>query len=284
MKKIIAFLLALALTGTLVLFCVSFIGRQAIAPAMSEGGAQVSDAVIREERLLAQERVKEQADLYGFEAEPVISLIDDNTLRDLHSQASKWWSVLLQDGEVGDQPTWDTSELEEVIRSDANLSAMEDRNRAESLALSGTESVRKSITRMVLPMRPETIRLGMQKVEKKVDVLNVISFFMGIPWAALALCALLAGLIALLKSRKFNGFLQYIGSALGAAALVMIALVILCLCAGIRPMIQEASEGLAIQYRSTVSGALIRAGGLTAAMAAGCVVCLIRSGKSRKAA
>ena len=49
MKKILLWLLAFALTGTLLLACVSLIGRQVIAPGLQEDGAQVSDAVIREE-------------------------------------------------------------------------------------------------------------------------------------------------------------------------------------------------------------------------------------------
>ena len=282
MKKAVAIILAFLLTGALVLFCVSFIGQQTIAPAMSANGAQVSDAVIREEQQLARERVTELADLYHFDAEPVISLIGEETLRDLHSQASGWWSTLLQNGVIGDKPEWDTIELEEVIGSDPQLSAMEDRDRAEYLTVSGADSVRSSIIRMVFPMRLETIRLGIQKIEKKVDIVSLIHFLMGVPWAALALCVMLAGLIMLLKSRRFSGSLQYIGFALGGATLVMIALAALCLCAGIQPMIREASEGLAIQYRNVASGAVIRTAILTAVMAAGCILCLVRDRKNGK--
>ena len=128
-------------------------------------------------------------------------------------------------------------------------------------------------------MRPQTIRLGLQKIENRVDLPNVIQFFLGVPWASLAACALLAGLIMLLGSRKFTAAEQYIGSALGAAALVLVALMILYLNAGILPMIQEASAGLTIQYRSVVTGTMIRGGILAAAMAAGCVLCL--AGKRR---
>ncbi len=131
-------------------------------------------------------------------------------------------------------------------------------------------------------MRAQTIRLGMQEIGKRVDLPNVISFFLGVPWAALALCALLAGLIALLYSRKGNGSLLYIGSSLGGAAIVLAALLILYLCAGILPMIREASEGLTIQYQNVASGAMIRAGILTAAMAAGCVLCLAKDRKNGK--
>lgn len=284
MKKIIAVLLALLLTGSLVLFCVTFVGRQVLLPAMGENGAQVSDSVIREEYRLARERVTDLASLYGFEAEPVINVITEDTLRELNQQASRWWSSILKDGKTGDELKWNTGELEKVLASDALLNQMEDRDRAEYLAISAVEDIQKSIIRLVLPMRQKIIFLGMQEADKRIDVLNLVSFFMGTPWAALALCALLAGLIALLESRKFKGAAQYIGSSMGAAALVLITLMILYLCAGILPMVQEASAGLAVQYQSVVSETMLRAGILAAALAAGCVLCLILSGKNRKTA
>ena len=70
--------------------------------------------------------------------------------------------------------------------------------------------------------------------------------------------------------------------ALGAAALVLITLIVLYLCAGIQPMVQEASASLAVQYHSVESGAMIRAGILAAALAAGCIICLTVSGKNRE--
>ena len=282
MKKIIAVLLALLLTGSLVLFCVTFVGRQVLLPAMGEEGAPVSDSLIREEQRLVRERITAMADLYHFEAEPVISVITEDTLRDLNQQASLWWSSILKDGKTGEELKWDTSELEKVLESDAVLGQMEDRDRAEYLAISALEDIRKNIIRLVLPMRQKIVFLGMQEADKRIDILNLISFFMGTPWAALALCALLAGLIVMLESRKFKGAVQYIGSALGAAALVLITLIVLYLCAGIQPMVQEASASLAVQYHSVESGAMIRAGILAAALAAGCIICLTVSGKNRE--
>ena len=71
---------------------------------------------------------------------------------------------------------------------------------------------------------------------------------------------------------------------MGGAALVLAALMALYLCAGILPMIREASAGLTIQYRSILSGTMIRAGILTAALAAGCVLCLAPKRKNRESA
>ena len=284
MKKILAVMLAFMLTGTLILFSVSFLGRQIILPAMNEGGAQVSDAVIREEQQLARERVTRLADLYGFDAEPVVSLIGEETLRDLNSQASRWWSTVLQDGTTGESLRWDTRELEQVLASDPRLAANKDPERDEYLEVSAAEDVRNSILRMVLPMRVQVIRLGLQEIGKRIDLPNIITFFLEVPWAALALCALLAGLIALLQGKKFHDAALYIGSAMGGAALVLAALMALYLCAGILPMIREASAGLTIQYRSILSGTMIRAGILTAALAAGCVLCLAPKRKNRESA
>lgn len=284
MKKIIAILLAFLLTGILVLFSVTFLLQQIIQPAMDEDGAQVSSAVIHEEQQLARERITKLADLYGFEAEPVIGLITEETLRDLNSQASRWWSTLLKDGKVSEAPGWDTEELTETLEQDALLNRMDDAERAGYLKQSAAEDISKSIIRMVLPMRLQTLRLGMQKVEKRVDVQNVITFLLGVPWAALALCALLAGLIMLLGSRRFTGTVRYIGYALGAAALVLVALMILYLSAGILPMVREASAGLTIQYRNILSGTMVRAGILAAVMAAGCVLCLAERRRNGKTA
>ena len=284
MKKILAILLAFMLTGTLILFGVTFLGRQVIQPAMNEDGARVSDDVIRQEQQLARERVIKLADLYGFDAEPVISVISEETLRDLNSQTSRWWSTLLRDGKTGEALKWNTSELEQVLASDPRLNGNDSEEREEYLEVSAAEDVRNSILRMVLPMRVQVVRLGMQEAGKRIDLPSVISFFLGVPWAALALCALLAGLIALLQGKKFHDAALYIGSALGGAALVLAALMVLYLCAGILPMIREASAGLTIQYQSVVSGTMIRAGILAAGMAAGCVLCLIGKRKNGKTA
>ena len=74
MRKIIAILLAFLLTGALLLFCMSFLGRQALMPAMTEQGAPVSDELIREEQQLIRERVTSLAELHGFQAEPVCAV------------------------------------------------------------------------------------------------------------------------------------------------------------------------------------------------------------------
>ena len=284
MRKIIAVLLALLLTGTLILFSACFLGRQVILPAMREEGTQTSDAVIREEQKLVQKHVTELAELYGFQAEPVISLISEDTLRNLNAQASLWWSSILKNGQTGNDIRWDTKELERTIAENAAVSERGDAENAEYMAISAAEAVKNSVIRTVLPMRQQIIQLGLQKVGDRIDLPNLITFFMGMPWALLALCVLLAGLIALAGSRTVRGSLRYTGGAMGAAALVLIAAVILYLRAGVEPMIREASESLAFIYQGTVSRLLMTGGILAAVMIIGCILCLALSRDKEHAA
>ena len=118
MKKFFAWFLAFLMTGTLILFGMCFAGQQAIAPAMGDAGAPVSDSVIREEKELVRERITALAELYGFSAEPVIGAVNEETLRDLNEQASLWWSSVLRDGKAGKELKWDTTELEKILEAD----------------------------------------------------------------------------------------------------------------------------------------------------------------------
>ena len=275
MKKCIAWFLAFLLTGSLILFGVCLVGRQVIAPAMGDDGAPVSESLIREEKELARERIAKLAELYGFDAEPVNAIVNEEVLQDLNSQASLWWSSVLRDGKAGKDLRWDTTELEKVLQADP--AAQEDPDEAEYYANAVAEEIHKSIVNMVLPMRQLVFSLGLEKAEKRIDLVNVVEFFLGMPWAALALSVLIAGLIALFDGQPIRRALGYIGSAMGAAALVLAVIAVLYLCAGILPMIQEASAGLTLQYQNLVKGSMLLTAGIVVVLAAGCVVCLLKS-------
>ena len=280
MRKIVSFILALLLTGALFLFCVSLTGRRIIAPAMREDGWQASDTVVRDEMDLIARRIEQIADLYEFDPAPVTALADEAAVRELNSQASRWWSVLLNEGAAGEDIAWKADTLEETIG--AHLKAdVREADRADHIRDAAAD-VRRSVENVVLPFRRAVIRLGMQEAGKRIDVVNMLRFFLGVPWAALALCALLSGLIVLAAGREIRQGLPWIGSALGASALVMAALIAMILVLDIRPMIREASESLTLQYSNLLSGALILFAVLAAVLLAGCAACLIMSRRSGK--
>ena len=283
MKKIVSVLLAFLLTGALILFCVSFLARQEIRPAMDANGVKPADTVVQGEHQLILERVDQLAEVYHFDAEPVKEWITEDMVRDLSGQALRWWGNILRDGKIGPDLEWDTGHLQEIVSSNRTVATDEDREKADSLWLAGIEDISRNVTRIVLPLRQQIVNLGVQKGGKMVDIPNVIEFLMGVPWAALALCALLAGLIALTESRELRRSLRYIGSALGAAAIVMIVITLLFLCAGIYPVVEEVSGSLAIMYQDAVIHTLIRSGILMLAMIVGCALCLAKC-RGRKTA
>ena len=284
MRKFFALILTLLLTGSLILFTLAFAAGQAVSPAMEEGGIQVSDAVIREEKALAAEKINELSALYGFDPEPVIALVTDELLKDLNDQASAWWSAILTEGQAGEAPVWDAEELDRTLNADPYFTAMEDREEAEYLVSSAVTEVHRAILRMVLPIRQQTVRLGLQETVKRVDLPNLVAFFAGTLWALLALCALLSGLIVLLFIRRLKDAAQFIGSALGAAAITVLAVMILLKTAGIESMLREASVSLAFLYGRLLGGALLRAGLAALVMAAGCAALILLSGKRGKRA
>ena len=271
MKNIVAWFLAFLLTGALLLFCMGLLFHQTVAPAVDEK-ARMSEQVISTEKELIRENVENLAAVYGFSAEPVIASVDDETLRDLNEQATEWWSSLLADGKAGMELYLDTSGIRKILLEDPLLSEQEDLD-AYIEMLAG--EISKSIRRVVLPMRQETIQIGVKEANKRVDIVNLVVFFLDLPWAALALAALLAGLIALLECRRISRCLKYIGSAAGAAALILIVIAALACFAGIQPMIREASRSLAVQYTSVLNGILLTTGFMTAVLLAACVISLI---------
>ena len=272
MKRGIAWLLAFLLTVALILFCVTFVGRQMIVPGMRDSGAPVSSRVVTAEKELIREKVEELAELYRFSAEPVINAINDETLKELNEQASLWWNSVLADGTPGQELKMDTQELKQVLAEDPLVKKSED---PDTLVETAAEQISKGVAHIILPMRQEIMDIGMKEAGKRVDLINVLDFLIRVPWAALALAVLLAGLIALLESRRISGCLKYIGCAMGAAAIVVTVAAILTAQAGVRPMILEASRSLAVQYDSVLSEAAVLTGILVLILLAGYVLCLI---------
>ena len=278
MKKLICWFLALLLTGTLALFGFSYIAGRAVDPALREGGTAVSDKVQQIELQLIREKIDELAPIYGFSAETAMEYVTSQKLAEMNDQAALWWNNLLTNGEGGEAPVFDTGEMMNAFIADAAPAGRgeeEPSEEAELNAADAANAVAEGILRIVLPMRLPVIGIGANKAAERVDVGNVIRFLTGIRWAALASCALLAGLIALLESRKLRMSLKYIGAAMGAAVLVMAGGAVLYYLSGVEPLIAGASPSLSVQYGSLMSGAAIRLIVYAVILLAGCIVCLI---------
>ena len=274
MKKVLCWLLAFLLAGTLALFGISFACARAVEPGLKEGGTPVSEGVQRVEMNLVREKIEELAPIYGFSAETAMKVVTEEKLAEMNRQAALWWNGILVNGQAGEAPAFKTDELASAFAADI-VSAGGSGEDAELLAADAANAVGESILRIVLPLRLPIVGRGLSEAAARVDLGNIISFLLGVRWAALALCTLLAGLIALLESRKLRESLFYIGSAMGAAVLVIAACLVLYALSGVDPLIAGASPSLSAQYGALVNSAAIPLFLYTALLLAGCIVCLV---------
>lgn len=275
MKKIITVLLAFLLAGSLALLGGCLTVSAAIAPAMREGGTPMSAGILAREKELIREKVTELGGIYGFDPEPVIGYLDDSALETMNREGALWWNSVLAGGRLSRAPAPEKDGLVNILAADRGLMAGRSKTDREITADETAEAVRKTVSRVMLPIRQEAAGIGLQEAGKRIDIPNVLAFLVDLPWALLALTALLAGLIALVESRKLRFALPWIGSAMGAALLALLACAVLARQSGIAALIRESSESLMIQAEGLLQGALLRGGLFCAALLAGCVLCLV---------
>jgi len=273
-KAFLSGLLAFFLAGSLILFCLAFACGRAAGPVLYGEENQPGSADLEEERRLIGDKVAGLSEILGFSADPVMELVTPENLGDLHALSAEWWRDLLHNGYAGADPRWDSPDLLSVLRADPAFSGMDDPDLAEERINTAAEEIRKAVIRVVFPFRPQLLRFAVEKLSRRVDIPNLMDFLRGTPWAFLALCALLSGLIVLAGGAGVRPALRYIGAALGAAALTVAACAVLYLCAGVLPMVREASESLTAMYRSASSRALVPAALFAGILAAGCALCL----------
>ncbi len=271
MKKAIVLILAFLLTGSLVLLAVSAPFGRGLSSGLRWSVAEISGAVTEEEVRLARERAGEIAELYGFDPETVMPLITREQMEEMNRQTSLWWHELLSEGKTGEAPVFEPEELEEKIAAD--LAGRMGEDEAFSLAEEAAELIRERITRIALPLRQNVISRGLLEMNQRLDWKGAIDLGTGLPLAAFTLCAVLSGLIALLSPSLREG-LYALGGALAGAALVVVALWIAARGLGLQAMIREASESLALQYTSVVSGMSAGMLGLAGVMLVCGVLCL----------
>lgn len=271
MKKAIVLILAFLLTGSLVLLAVSAPFGRVLSSGLRESGAEISGAVTEEEVRLARERAGEIAELYGFDPETIAPLITREQMEELNRQTSLWWHELLSEGKTGNAPVFEPEEMVERIADD--LAGRMEEEEALSLAGEAAVQIRERVTRIALPLRQNVISRGLLEMNQRVDWKGFVDFGTGLPLAAFALCAVLSALIALLSPSLREG-LYALGGALAGAALVVVALWIAARALGLQAMIREASESLALQYTSVVSGMSAGMLGLAGVMLVCGVLCL----------
>ena len=275
MKKAVNWILAFLLTGTLAFFGISWAFRQAVAPALKDGGTPAPEALREKEMELIRGKVEELGSIYGFDAEWALKMVTPEVLENLNVQSAAWWNTLLTEGVSAEVPQWDTETIREQLSMDDSFIGNDSEEDADRKIMQAEAAIRQAVVRTVLPMRGNLMTLIMMETGKRADLPNLIRFTTGIPFFLLALCFLLAGLIAALESRRLSGSLKYLGCAMGGGALVTLCALVLGSTLPVSGMIGEASPSLLLQYNALSSGMVLRQSVFSALLLAGCVLCLL---------
>ena len=121
---------------------------------------------------------------------------------------------------------------------------MQINGRVESVQTRVDDMVRKS----GVLFRDQLMKAVIQKAGGRFDLREATALLKLLPWLGGAACLLLAGLIALMMSRKIQTAGQYIGGSLSACGLLMIGTLLLFRQLNLDRSIGEASLALQTQY------------------------------------
>ena len=153
MKKAVNWFLAFLLTGTLAFFGITWAFRQAVAPALKDGGTPVTEAVREKEMEQIRGKVQELGSIYGFDAEWALKKITPEVLEELNVQSAAWWNTLLTEGVSAEEPQWNTETIREQLSMDPSFVGNDSEEAADRKIMQAEAAIRQAVVRTVLPMR-----------------------------------------------------------------------------------------------------------------------------------
>ena len=275
---ITAFLLMLALTGTLI----SLEGTRIAGSKSLHESIALSDGNIDAQMERFLENSRSLADSYGISPELITDRVDRETIKDLNRQIIAWWTEIAATGTVEDMPLWDSGDLEDALMADPDLTARVDKVQLKSTARRIVSEVQEGLKKTVFPVRDEILTQGMRRVRRMADVRGILKFLTSLPAAAGLISLILAGIIVLLNAAAPGRCMRYLGiSAAGTGVLLAVAAVLLRLLdAG--GMTEKSSVLLGAQVSALVSRLTIEAAAAAVILilAAGL---LFRAGRGRAA-
>lgn len=183
----------------------------------------------------------------GFDPGPVIAAISRESAEELDRQVVSWWTGFGAEGTLGETPTYHM-ELKEILEKDvkfiSSLEAITVNSTIEGVEAQVDAAVRKT----AVMVRDELITGGIKRVEGRINVHQALEILRKLPALGGSASFLLAGLIALILSRKIQMAGQYIGGALSGCGLLMLLTLGLLKALKVGVAIGEASAALQMQY------------------------------------
>ena len=242
-----AAVLALILTACLWATQLGIFSLQAASSIRLHERVALDGNIVQSQMNRIAEEMASIAAEYGFDAQKVTAVISREQVEDLNRQVVKWWTGLLSTGEIGEAPGFH-AELGEILRADTEFTAGQNETqingRIETIQTQVDEMVRKS----GVLFRDQLVKAMIQKASDRINLKEGTALLKILPWIGGAVCLLLAGVIALMMSRKIQTAGQYIGGALCACGLLMIETLMLIRQLNLGESIGEASPALQTQY------------------------------------
>ena len=224
-------------------------------------GSELMDA--RMEAL--EQKIADVAEEYSFSPDTVKGFVTREVLLSQEEGMADWLIGVLH-GKAVSQPTWDTTEVQEAIREDELFQAAVPSAMRKVVARDqAAYAISTAVNSAVLPIRAEVLQAGLQVVNKKVDLYKIIEE-LPLVFPAAGVAALILALIILLVMRKSLRFaFAHLGSALMAAALMLLAVALYVLALDVPGLCGQVSALFALQVTAILKQLAISAGIITLA-------------------
>ena len=240
---LLAVLLTIALFATqLGLIAIQMTGSRSLHLRVA-----LDDATVQNQMNRIAEDVRELAAEKNFSADPVIAAVSREIVEALDREVVAWWTDLARTGELTEAPGIHV-DLGETLQADGGfiggLNPLTVNGEIESIESRVDQMIRKS----AVLFRDQLLQAGLQRVGGSLNLPMMTELLQKLPGLGGLAGLLLAGLIALIMSRKIQTAGQYIGGAFSACGLLMLTALALMKSMNIGSMIGEASSALQSQY------------------------------------
>ena len=246
--RIFAALASFLLAGCLLGMSLSLIGLQGIFSEQLHTRVALSkDAVDRQMDRIA-EQIEQMAKEYGFQAETVTAALTRESVESFDRQVVAWWTGALRTGEMGEEPEFLAEGISRALNEDTAFLESQDPTMVNRTVEVITGQVENTVKQSAVLFRDVLVQAGFRMAGERVNLPQMTGLLTRVP-GILGLCALgLAGLIALLMSRRILTGGWYIGGGIAACGLLVLLVLALIKSANIQGMIGEASAALAAQW------------------------------------
>lgn len=244
----LSILLTLLMTLTLLLCMFSWQSVRLLTDSDLHHAVASADEVTNAQMERIQAAIDEIAAEQPIQPETIAELVTPDAIRTYSIACSDWWLGLLQAEPTLAAPEWDTQAIEDAVREDECFqenvrSTLRRATARDQIAYPLAQTIQET----VLPLRTQLISFVLPEVLERVDVPALLTLAAKIPLFCLAACVVLALLVLLLMHRcPCKGGL-YIGSALAAAALLVLLFMLGIVLLNPAALVAQANALLALQ-------------------------------------